>query len=284
MKYEICMTALLFQLGTTASSYGRQEKQQEGHTQEEKSAQEHAKSAPQQHAQESKSAAAPHEPAAKPAAPQHTQSSAHSTQTHTTTTVSHATESHTASQDHGDGGNGAHGRISEAHYSARFGSEHSFHLNRGDYDHRRFAYGGYNFGFVQPWPVGWGYDDDVYVVYTDGGYYMYNREHPGLRLSINILSFFPAADANGIATSPLLRNAGMDALADRGLTFFRRCRPRPQNCVQFRCFTSTVSARAAAESCSSRATGMQARSGPRPIALSSRSNSQNASARNPPGA
>src|SRR5579863_10049826 len=62
--------------------------------------------------------------------------------------------------------NGAHGRISEAHYSASFGSEHSFHVNRGDYDHRRFAYGGYNFGFVQPWPVGWGYDDYVDVVYT----------------------------------------------------------------------------------------------------------------------
>jgi hypothetical protein len=57
--------------------------------------------------------------------------------------------------------------------------------------HKHFApathYGSYNFGFVEAWPVGWGYDDDVYVVYTDGGYYMYNRIHPGLRLSINIL-------------------------------------------------------------------------------------------------
>jgi hypothetical protein len=34
--------------------------------------------------------------------------------------------------------------------------------------------------------VGWGYDD-VYVMYSDGGYYMYDRIHPGLRLSINIL-------------------------------------------------------------------------------------------------
>jgi hypothetical protein len=187
IKYAICMTAPLFLLGTTASSYGQQEKQQEGHAQEEKPAQEHAKPAPQQHAQESKPAAAPHEQAAKPAAQQHTQSSAHSTQTHTTTTVSHTTESYAASQNHGDGGHDAHGRISEAHYSASFGSQHSFHVNRGDYDHRRFAYGGYNFGFVQPWPVGWGHDDDVFVVYTDGGYYMYNRAHPGLRLSINIL-------------------------------------------------------------------------------------------------
>jgi len=52
---------------------------------------------------------------------------------------------------------------------------------------RRFDYGGYSFGFIDPWPVGWGYADDVYVVYDDGGYFMYNRYHPGFRISLNIL-------------------------------------------------------------------------------------------------
>jgi len=80
-----------------------------------------------------------------------------------------------------------HGRISNDRYARHFGREHSFHVNRYDYDHRRFRYGGYGFGFVEPWPVGWGYSDDVYVEYTDGGYYMYNRFHPGLRISVNIL-------------------------------------------------------------------------------------------------
>jgi hypothetical protein len=84
------------------------------------------------------------------------------------------------------GGN-EHGRISNEHYANRFGREHSFHVNRSDYNHRRFQYGGYAFGFVDPWPINWGYSDDVYVVYTDDGYYMYNRFHPGLRISINIL-------------------------------------------------------------------------------------------------
>ena len=88
----------------------------------------------------------------------------------------------TQSRDHGE-----HGRITNAHYSSRFGREHSFHVNRRDYDHRRFRYGGYAFGFVDSWPVGWGYSDDVYVVYGDDGYYMYNRFHPGLRISLNIL-------------------------------------------------------------------------------------------------
>ena len=84
------------------------------------------------------------------------------------------------------GGN-EHGRISNAHYANRFGRGHSFHVNRRDYNQRRFQYGGYAFGFVDPWPIQWGYSDDVYVVYSDDGYYMYNRIHPGLRISINIL-------------------------------------------------------------------------------------------------
>jgi hypothetical protein len=80
-----------------------------------------------------------------------------------------------------------HGRISNAHYAARFGRGHSFHVRRNDYNHRRFQYGGYAFGFIDPWPISWGYSDDVYVVYTEDGYYMYNRIHPGLRISISIL-------------------------------------------------------------------------------------------------
>ena len=88
---------------------------------------------------------------------------------------------------HENRGGHDHGRISSAHYESRFGREHSFHVNRGDYNHRRFRYGGYAFGFVDPWPMGWGYSDDVYVEYTDDGYFMYNRFHPGVRISINIL-------------------------------------------------------------------------------------------------
>jgi len=80
-----------------------------------------------------------------------------------------------------------HGRISNSHYATRFGREHRFHVNQHDYDHRRFHYGGYAFGFVDPWPIDWSYSDDVYVVYDENGYYMYNRFHPGLRIAINIL-------------------------------------------------------------------------------------------------
>ena len=84
-------------------------------------------------------------------------------------------------------GGGDHGRISDEHYRTSFGREHNFHVNQRDYDSRRFEYGGYSFGFIDPWPAAWYYTDDVYVVYDNGGYYMYNPAHPGIRISVNIL-------------------------------------------------------------------------------------------------
>ena len=44
-----------------------------------------------------------------------------------------------------------------------------------------------SFGFIDPWPVAWYYTDDVYVAYDNGGYYVYNPAHPGVRISVNIL-------------------------------------------------------------------------------------------------
>lgn len=102
----------------------------------------------------------------------------------------HVKQQQGAQESRRDGGNqdrGNHGRISDEHYRASFGSGHNFRVNRGDYDHRRFQYGGYSFGFIDPWPVAWYYTDDVYVVYDDGGYYMYDVVHPGVRISVNIL-------------------------------------------------------------------------------------------------
>lgn len=51
----------------------------------------------------------------------------------------------------------------------------------------RFQYGGYWFGFVEPWPADWYYTDDVYIDYVDGGYYMYNPYYPGARFSISVV-------------------------------------------------------------------------------------------------
>jgi hypothetical protein len=226
MKLTILTTAAFLLLGTTASTYARQEKGQDQHSQEAKPAKQEAKPAQQrpqakpaerqqtQNAQparqaqpapqarttqqqqpQSKPAERQQTQSVKPAQQQHTQQAARSTQQQATPanrpeqgnagrTQARAQQSQPV---RGNGGGSEHGRISEAHYSASFGSGHSFHVNRGDYDHRRFQYGGYSFGFVDAWPVAWGYSDDVYVVYADGGYYMYDAFHPGLRISINIL-------------------------------------------------------------------------------------------------
>jgi hypothetical protein len=85
-------------------------------------------------------------------------------------------------------GGGHYGRISNANYSAHFGHGHSFHMIRpqmiGGYN--RFQYGGYWFGFNQGWPVGWSYDDTVYVEYVDGAYYLCDLRFPGAQITLSI--------------------------------------------------------------------------------------------------
>ena len=45
---------------------------------------------------------------------------------------------------------------------------------KADYSNHRFQYGGYWFGFVDPWPSNWLYTQDVYVVEINGVYYLCN--------------------------------------------------------------------------------------------------------------
>ena len=199
MRLAISAGILILALGATASAYARQEKGQEDHPQgehqqEAKPAEQKAKPAQQQHAQQAKPAQQQHAQQAKPAQQQHTQQAAHTKQpqTHAVNRAQQGNAGQSQARARqsqpagGNRGNYAHGRISDDHYAASFGSGHRFHVSRGDYEHRRFEYGGYSFGFIDPWPVGWGYDDDVYVVYVDGGYYMYDPVHPGIRISISM--------------------------------------------------------------------------------------------------
>jgi hypothetical protein len=81
------------------------------------------------------------------------------------------------------------GRIPDARFRSNFGRGHEFRIGNptmvGGYS--RFQYGGYWFGFVQPWPVGWYYTDDVYVDYIDGGYYLCNPSYPGAQIAISVV-------------------------------------------------------------------------------------------------
>jgi hypothetical protein len=54
----------------------------------------------------------------------------------------------------------------------------------------RFQFNGFWFSIIDPWPEywvsNWYEDDDVYVEYYNGGYYMQNRRHPGVRLALSV--------------------------------------------------------------------------------------------------
>jgi hypothetical protein len=82
-----------------------------------------------------------------------------------------------------------HGRIPESNFHEHFGREHHFRFQRPQIiDGRsRFQYSGYWFELVDPWPADWGYDDDVYVDYEDDQYYLFDPEHSGARIVINVV-------------------------------------------------------------------------------------------------
>ena len=81
------------------------------------------------------------------------------------------------------------GRIPDDRFRSNFGREHRFRIGSprmvGGYS--RFQYGGFWFGFVDPWPENWYYSDDVYIDFMDGGYYLYNPYYPGVRIAICVV-------------------------------------------------------------------------------------------------
>jgi hypothetical protein len=83
-------------------------------------------------------------------------------------------------------GNNGGGRIPADKFKASFGQQHTFRVSQGDYNNRRFQFGGYSFGFVDPWPSNWLYTQNVYVIEIDGVYYLCNASFPGVNL---VLSF-----------------------------------------------------------------------------------------------
>src|SRR6266852_2585946 len=84
-------------------------------------------------------------------------------------------------------------RVPEDRFRGYYGQDHGFRIYslpvRYVGGHRRFQYGGYWFGLIDPWPEYWSNnwydDDDVYVDYYGDGYYLYNRRYPGDRIAIS---------------------------------------------------------------------------------------------------
>lgn len=76
-------------------------------------------------------------------------------------------------------------RIPDDRFRAGFGSGHRFHVRRGE---REFGFGGFRFEFVDPWPAAWSYDDDCYIEFIDGEYYLVDAVHPGVRVLVIVVS------------------------------------------------------------------------------------------------
>ena len=107
-------------------------------------------------------------------AAQHEEQNAHSQQQHQ---AQAKTE-----QRHGGGG-----RIPDDRFRAHFGNEHRFRVTESNYrQDRRFQYGGYWFGFVDPWPTNWLYTQDVFVIDIDGVYYLCNPAYPGVNVALSV--------------------------------------------------------------------------------------------------
>jgi hypothetical protein len=81
------------------------------------------------------------------------------------------------------------GRIPDERFHSNFGRGHEFRMGNPVMvdGYSRFQYGGYWFGYVQPWPTGWYYTDQFYIDYVDGGYYMYDPYYPGARFAITVV-------------------------------------------------------------------------------------------------
>ena len=81
--------------------------------------------------------------------------------------------------------NNGGGRIPDDRFKAHFGQGHTFRVSQGDYRNHRFQYGGYSFGFVDPWPSNWLYTQNVYVIEINGVYYLCNSSFPGVNLALS---------------------------------------------------------------------------------------------------
>jgi hypothetical protein len=101
----------------------------------------------------------------------------------------HNTRTQTESKTTTQHGRVENGRIPDADFHSHFGREHHFHVGHPQVinGQSRFQYGGYWFTFAEAWPAGWGYDDDCYIDFIDGQYYLIDLRHPEVRLALVVV-------------------------------------------------------------------------------------------------
>jgi hypothetical protein len=77
-------------------------------------------------------------------------------------------------------------RLETREFRDHFGQRHRFRPGWIGGGYNEFGYGGFTFGFLEPWPIGWSYNDDVYVMDVDGGYVLCNPLYPGITVGVII--------------------------------------------------------------------------------------------------
>lgn len=79
--------------------------------------------------------------------------------------------------------------IPDDKFRAQFGRSHTFVVSRPVMVENSpgFFYGGYSFVLVDAWPAGWDYNDDCYVDYIDGEYFLFDLRHPGVRIALIVV-------------------------------------------------------------------------------------------------
>ena len=88
--------------------------------------------------------------------------------------------------------NGRTAHIPDSQFKAKFGHQHSFAVNRVVTQttivprQTQFAYGGYTFVFLDPWPAAWMFTDDCYIDYVDDQYFLFDPLHPEIRVALII--------------------------------------------------------------------------------------------------
>lgn len=182
----ISIAALSLSLGTTIPANAQQEQRDQQEEQKDKPTQKDSKAQPQE------KKAQPEEQKPQSTTQKGQQQQQKNEQSQQSSKPEERSSPQNAQQSRGEqpqqhAANGG-GRIPDDRFKANFGREHSFHVSRGDYDNHRFQYGGYSFGFVDPWPSNWLYTQNVYVIDINGVYYLCNPAYPGVTLA---LSFAP---------------------------------------------------------------------------------------------
>jgi hypothetical protein len=115
-----------------------------------------------------------------------------------------------ASYNHGHDANLRGGRhIPDDRFHSSFGSNHQFHIGHPVMigSQASFQFGGFWFGFSDPWPAAWLYSDPVYVDYINGGYVLVNVLHPGVEVALS------AGDAVNTCGQPAAADAGTTPVA-----------------------------------------------------------------------